>query len=93
MNRELGEPQKLLTYLLQQRVLTLPPDIISVYLQSAIKVFGSWSAELAGRWDDDDLTKVRQTVDTVVERVSDFASNPDIEVQERVRQYVPPIPA
>lgn len=85
--RELAEPQKLLTYLLQPKVLILAPDIISVYLQAAIKVFGSWTAELADRWDDDDLPKVRETVDTVVQRVSAFASNPDIEVQERVGSF------
>ncbi|KAJ3555164.1 hypothetical protein NM688_g2725 [Phlebia brevispora] len=80
---ELAEPQKLLTYLLQPKVLSLSSDIIAVYLQAAIKVFGSWTAELADRWDDDDLPKVRNTVDTVVERASEFASNSDIEVQER----------
>ena len=89
-NRELAEPQKLLSYLLQPRVLTLPTDIISVYLQAAIKVFGSWAAELADRWDDEDLSQVRSTVDTVVEQVSIFASNADIEVQERVREQISP---
>lgn len=83
--RELAEPQKLLTYLLQPRVLTLASETVAVYLQAAIKVFGSWTAELADRWDDDDLTKVRSSVDTVVEQASEFASNSDIEIQERVR--------
>ncbi|KAI0076052.1 Adaptor protein complex AP-3 delta subunit [Panus rudis PR-1116 ss-1] len=80
---ELAEPQKLLSFLLQPRVLTLNADIISVYLQSATKVFGVWAAELADRWDNDDLPKVKETVDTVLERLAEFASNPDIEVQER----------
>ncbi len=83
--RELAEPQKLLTYLLQPKVLTLASETVAVYLQAAIKVFGSWTAELADRWDDDDLTKVRSSVDTVVEQASEFASNSDIEIQERVR--------
>ncbi|KAF7792545.1 hypothetical protein EIP86_003586 [Pleurotus ostreatoroseus] len=80
---ELAEPQKLLSYLLQPKVLTLAPETVAVYLQAAIKVFGSWTAELADRWDDEDLTKVRSTVDTVVGQASEFASNSDIEVQER----------
>ena len=88
---ELADPQKLLTYLLQPRVLTLDPAIISVYLQAAIKVFGSWAADLADRWDDEDLPKVRNTVDTLVDRVREFASNPDIEVQERVRELIRPL--
>lgn len=81
---ELAEPQKLLNYLLQPRVLTLPPEIVAVYLQGALKVFGSWAAELAEQWDDEDLTRVKNAVSTVLERIGDFASSPDIEVQERV---------
>ena len=50
-----------------------------------MKVFGSWAAELADRWDDDDLPKVRGVVDDVVERLSGFVTHADIEVQERVR--------
>ncbi|KAI0785413.1 adaptin N terminal region-domain-containing protein [Irpex lacteus] len=80
---ELAEPQKLLNYLLQPRVLTLPPEIVAVYLQGALKVFGSWAAELAEQWDDEDLTRVKNAVSTVLERIGDFASSPDIEVQER----------
>ncbi|KAI0094397.1 Ap3d1 protein [Irpex rosettiformis] len=80
---ELAEPQKLLNYLLQPKVLTLPPEIVSVYLQGALKVFGSWAAELAEQWDDESLPKVKITVNTVLERIRDFASNADIEVQER----------
>ena len=82
---ELAEPQKLLTYLLQPKILALPPDTIAVYLQSALKVFGSWSAELADQRDDDDLPKVKDVVSAVLQSISDFASNPDIEIQERVR--------
>ena len=84
MFSELSEPHKLFEYLLQPAVLRLTPDTIAVYLQSALKVFGSWCAELADRWDDDDLPRIRGVVDTLVERVSAFASSPDIEVQERV---------
>lgn len=83
--RELVEPHKLLTYLLQSRVLNLDPETIAVYLQAALKIFGVWTAELADRWDNDDLPKVRQMVDTIIDRISDFVSNQDIEVQERVR--------
>ena len=66
-------------------MLTLSPDTIAVYLQSALKVFGSWSAEVADQWDDDELPKVKGIVSTVLERIADFASHQDIEVQERVR--------
>ena len=54
-------------------------------------MFGSWAADLADRWDDEDLPKVRNTVDTLVDRVREFASNPDIEVQERVRELIRPL--
>ncbi len=84
VNSELAEPHKLLSYLLQPRIMTLPTEIIAVYLHAAMKVFGSWAAELADRWDDDDLPKVRGVVDDVLERLSSFVTSPDIEVQERV---------
>lgn len=83
--RELADPQKLLTYLLQPRVLGLPPDTIAVYLQATTKVFGVWASELAERWDGDDLPKVKNIVESTIERLGDFVSNPNIEVQERVR--------
>ena len=81
---ELAEPHKLLSYLLQQRIMSLSSDIIAVYLHAAMKVFGSWAAELADRWDDDDLPKVRGVVDDVLERLASFVTHADIEVQERV---------
>lgn len=84
---ELAEPHKLLSYLLQPKVLSLFSDIIALYLQSALKVFGSWSTELADQWDDENLPKVKGVVTSVLERLGDFASNPDIEVQERVRRH------
>ena len=42
---ELAEPHKLLSYLLQQRIVSLSSDIIAVYVHAAMKVFGSWAAE------------------------------------------------
>ena len=65
--RELAEPQKLLNYLLQPRVLTLDTETVAVYLQAALKIFGVWTAELADRWDNDDLPKVKSLVDTLVD--------------------------
>ncbi|KAI0334057.1 Ap3d1 protein [Cubamyces sp. BRFM 1775] len=85
---ELAEPQKLLSYLLQQRVTALPSDVAAVYLQAAMKVFGSWAAELAERWDDDDLPRVQGVVDDTVERLSSFVAHPDIEVQERAAEML-----
>ncbi|KAI8990678.1 Ap3d1 protein [Trametes punicea] len=85
---ELAEPQKLLSYLLQPRVASLPPDVVAVYLQASMKVFGSWAAEVAERWDDDELPKVQGTVNDVLERLSSFVTHPDIEVQERAAEML-----
>lgn len=84
---ELSEPQKLLEYLLHPGVSKLAPETIAVYVQAALKVFGFWCAEIAEHWDDDNLPRVKGVVDTMVERVTEFATNPDIEVQERVRDF------
>ncbi|OJT09578.1 AP-3 complex subunit delta-1 [Trametes pubescens] len=83
---ELAEPQKLLSHLLQPGINALPPDVVAVYLQAAMKVFGSWAAELAERWDDDDLARVQGVVGDILERLQSFAAHPDIEVQERAAE-------
>ncbi|KAJ7754976.1 adaptin N terminal region-domain-containing protein [Mycena maculata] len=80
---ELSEPQKLLPYLLQAEMANLLPEIIAVYIQASSKIFGYWAAEVAQRWDDDDLAEVKSTVDLIIGRVREFVSNPDVEVQER----------
>ncbi|KAI0778814.1 Ap3d1 protein [Trametes elegans] len=85
---ELAEPQKLLSYLLQPRITSLPSDVVAVYLQASMKVFGFWASELAERWDDDDLPRVQGVVSDVLERLSSFVTHPDIEVQERAAEML-----
>lgn len=68
----------------------LNPDTVQLYLQATVKVFGFWASELAQRWDNDDLSKVKEVVDFIVSRMTDFASSPDIEVQERVGEHPSP---
>ncbi|TFY71813.1 hypothetical protein EVG20_g1192 [Dentipellis fragilis] len=80
---ELAEPHKILPFLLQPSISILGPETIGMYLQAATKVFGFWGAELSRRWDDDDLPKVKDAVESIIERMTDFASSSDIEVQER----------
>lgn len=86
--RELAEPQKLIPYLLQPEINNLPPDIIAVYVQAMTKIFGFWASELGQRWNDDELPDLKQTIVSIQNRVSEFASCQDIEVQERVRGFL-----
>lgn len=81
---ELAEPQKLLPYLLRPEIATLSPEIVAVYIQGASKIFGHWAAEIAQRWDDDDLPEVKSMVELILGRVQEFVSSSDVEVQERV---------
>ena len=85
---ELAEPQKLLPYFLKPSIVNLDPDTISVHLQAAVKAFGVWSVELSQAWDDDNIPRVKAVVDETVEGLKPFASNADIEVQERVCPYI-----
>ncbi|KAF7302704.1 AP-3 complex subunit delta [Mycena chlorophos] len=80
---ELAEPQKLLPYLLQPQIATLHPEIIAVYIQATSKIFGHWAAEVAERWDDDDLAELKNTVEMIVGSLGEFVGNRDVEVQER----------
>jgi AP-3 complex subunit delta len=83
------DPQKLLPFLLRPEIAGLDPDIIAVYIQSATKIFGHWSADLADHWTDDHLPDVKAMAKMVVEQVERFTGSSNVEVQERVR---PPSP-
>ncbi|KAH9929816.1 adaptin N terminal region-domain-containing protein [Fomitopsis serialis] len=85
---ELAEPQKLLPHLLQPGLVALDPEIVAVYLQAATKVFGYWAAEQANTFESEDLPKIRDAVDMTLERAGEFATSPDIEVQERAAEMV-----
>ena len=85
--RELAEPQKILPYLLQPEVSNLPPDIIAVYVQAITKIFGFWASELGQRWNDDELPDLKRVIMSVQNRVGEFTSCQDIELQERVRSF------
>lgn len=84
-NREIAEPQKLLPHLLQPNVSLLPSETIGVYIQAAVKLFGTWSMELSQDWDNGKIQDVREVVDMLISRLKTFTSHPEAEVQERVR--------
>lgn len=89
IDRENSDTRKIIPTLLQPSVASLAPDIIAVYIQSVAKIFGTWVVQLAQTWDDDtDLPEVRRVADSIVEGIQPFASNPDFEVQERVRTHL-----
>ncbi|TFK42007.1 Ap3d1 protein [Crucibulum laeve] len=80
---ELSEPQKLLPYILQPDIVNLSSDIIAVYIETSMKIFGFWAAELAQRWDDDHLPEVKGIVEGILARTGELVASPHIEVQER----------
>ncbi|KAF8515768.1 Adaptor protein complex AP-3 delta subunit [Hysterangium stoloniferum] len=82
-SRELSDPPKVIGYLLQTTTSSLLNETISVYIQAALKIFGSWAVDLAGRWHSDFLSELRQTVDMVISGLQSLISSEDIEVQER----------
>jgi len=62
----------------------LSSDIVAVYIQAATKVFGSWAADIAQRWTDDDLTYLKSMVELMIFRLGELTQSSQIEVQERV---------
>ncbi|KZT27607.1 Adaptor protein complex AP-3 delta subunit [Neolentinus lepideus HHB14362 ss-1] len=80
---EMPNPSQLLEYLLQPETLALSSDTITIYLHSAAKVFGHWAAELGQRWDDAYLQDLNNKVRMIVDCAKTYASNKDMEVQER----------
>ncbi|KIJ53612.1 hypothetical protein M422DRAFT_222276 [Sphaerobolus stellatus SS14] len=82
-SREISDPPKILTYLLQPSTLTLPCETVCIYIQAALKIFGSWAVNLASRWSNDFLPELKQTIDMALSGLQSFVSSEDIEVQER----------
>ena len=74
----------MISHLLRPEIANLRPDIIAVYIQAALKIFGFWAAELAQRWQDDRLSEVKGIVEHVVSQIQELTSSFHIEVQERV---------
>ena len=84
-NSEIAEPQKLLPHLLQPNVSLLSSETIGVYIQAAVKLFGTWSMGLSEDWDSGKIQDAREVVDMLIFRLKPFTSHPEAEVQERVR--------
>jgi len=82
--RELSDPQRTIALLLQPNVALLPTETIAVYLQSALKVFGHWAAEVSNRWDEEFLPETKRQVDEIMASLQTFVSSQYVEVQERV---------
>ncbi|KAF8347080.1 adaptin N terminal region-domain-containing protein [Amanita rubescens] len=82
-SEELPRPQDLISHLLRPEVTNLSPDIIAVCIQSAMKIFGYWAAELAQHWQNDCLPEVKSTVEHVMSRIQVFTESFHVEVQER----------
>ncbi|KAK2461539.1 hypothetical protein APHAL10511_006002 [Amanita phalloides] len=80
---ELLNPQALIPHLLKPEISNLSPDIVAVYIQSALKVFGFWATDLAQSWQDDFLSDVKNMVEHVISRIQEFATSFHVEVQER----------
>jgi AP-3 complex subunit delta-1 len=94
---ELAQPDIVFPLLLGHTlVILLPPSTQSAYIQSASKIFGSWTARLAlsseaewrtesSSYDDLVLNKVSMLKDAL-ERA--FISSSDVEVQERAAEFM-----
>ena len=81
---EFSDTIKIIHSLLPDKSSRVSSDILATYLQSAAKVFGSWAVELAARWDEDDLPRLRDEVQFMITKIRDFASSADFDLQERV---------
>ncbi|KAH8835125.1 Adaptor protein complex AP-3 delta subunit [Flagelloscypha sp. PMI_526] len=80
---ETTDQSRLIPCLVHPGIARLSPTIIAVYLQSMTKVFGSWTANLANQWGDDELVQVQELVPNIISRLETFTGSADIEVQER----------
>ncbi|EJU02826.1 Adaptor protein complex AP-3 delta subunit [Dacryopinax primogenitus] len=80
---ESSDRKVILYYLTRPLISSLPFNILALYLHSTLKVYGSWAADLAVRWDVSDSIELNRVVDMIAEGVKPFVSSRDIEVQER----------
>ncbi|KLO06308.1 Adaptor protein complex AP-3 delta subunit [Schizopora paradoxa] len=80
---ELSDTRRIIPSLLSPDVSQLSSETVSVYIQSAAKIFGTWAAGLTERWDEDDLPELKKVVGSTIDYLRAFSSNPNFEVQER----------
>ncbi|KAF8330859.1 adaptin N terminal region-domain-containing protein [Cantharellus anzutake] len=79
----LSDPIGTLKLLFKQQVSRLPGEIIAVYLQATLKIFGHWAAELSKQWREDSLSEAQKQVDQMLSSITLFISSDNVEVQER----------
>lgn len=84
---ELEDPIPVMMRLVDPSVADLPSNILAVYLSAALKVYGYWASILAGKWSDQFLPVLKETVAQLRAGFQPFASSEDVEVQERVRLH------
>jgi len=84
---ELEDPIHMMMRLVGPSVADLPSNILAVYLSAALKVYGYWASVLAGKWSDQFLPVLKETVAQLRAGFQPFASSEDVEVQERVRLH------
>ncbi|KZV79463.1 hypothetical protein EXIGLDRAFT_782314 [Exidia glandulosa HHB12029] len=86
---EQKDAHRVIGYLIQPSIKFLPADTIAVFLQSAIKVFGYWAAEVAAEWNDTaHLNAARRMADELSGALEPFTAHADVEVQERAANIV-----
>lgn len=74
--------------LLQQVTPQLPSEVRAAYTLSSTKILGSWATGIATAWNQQDRHGVAEAAMKIKELTAALTSDPDIEVQERVRCYL-----
>ena len=72
--------------LLQDAILSLSPPIISVCIQSAMKMFAYWAAQLSDTWSQGTKLQLLAITETMQSQLTKLASNEDAEVFERCKE-------
>ncbi|KZV96926.1 hypothetical protein EXIGLDRAFT_764838, partial [Exidia glandulosa HHB12029] len=86
---EQKDAHRVIGHLIQPSIKFLPADTIAVFLQSAMKVFGYWAAEVAAEWNDAaHLGAARRMADELSGALEPFTAHADVEVQERAANIV-----
>ncbi|TGZ84676.1 Adaptor protein complex AP-3 delta subunit [Ascodesmis nigricans] len=84
----LPNPHATFDYLLSPLSTTLPPAILSIYIQAASKIYSSLTSSLKIPWDPARKSTLTLLTDRLITFLTPLASSPHLEVQERAVEFL-----
>jgi len=85
---ELASPLTAISSILSPDLQAATPELLSISIQSAAKIFGHYAAQVSGSWSLEQHGELKNLVVSVKSGVAPLSTHTEIEVQERAFELV-----